>query len=626
MSARDPSPQEPTPAAVDPALFRQVFPRPRVCRSARAAAAVVAGCLVLLLTACGQALPRRLAVLPTAPLPSGGGAPAPAQGSSAPPMGWNSWNAFGFAVNAATVEAQARALVTSGMAAAGYDYVVLDGGWAAPTRDTQGNLRPDPVKFPQGIAAVASYVHSLGLKFGIHQAAGMTDCQGRTPGTQSAPGGAMQDASLFASWGVDFIKYDLCRYRFPAGTTPGAPDLVGISVLRGDQAVGSYWAASAINTLSGGARVAACAACPTGEDVTAIGIEDGALRFNDVIAPVSGEYTLVIRYVHVDSSSSPMYWNYRWHRMTLLSVDGGSPQAIYYPVPLNASGQITGWGTLGTETTEVHLQEGPNSLIFSDPHSFEDVVRSVYQQMAEAIAATGRPMVLSVSEYGVSRPWLWAPGMAQMWRTTDDVAAVWSGPIRRGYRGRGRVSIMAALDQQVGLAPYTRPGGANDPDMLQVGNGDLSLAEDQAMFSLWAILRAPLFAGNDLVDMSPQVRDILTNTEVIAVDQDPLAAEGIRIVDTADEQIWVRPLASGARAVVLFNTSDHPETITVAVPALGLPSAAWYAVRDLWAHATWTTTRDISASVPAHGVAMYRVWASGPKGRIGSLETVLGAP
>src|SRR5579884_3589373 len=344
--------------------------------------------LALLLGAALQPASGALAARPVlrplrAPTPSPATVPVEARDET-PPMGWNSWNAFGPDIDAALIEAEARALVTSGLREAGYDTVVVDGGWGLPGRDAHGDLQPDPAKFPEGIAAVAAYVHRLGLRFGIHQAVGMTDCPGRMPGTQSAPGGELQDASTFAAWGVDFIKYDLCHYRFPPGTTPGAPDLAEIAVERGNALIGRYEAASPANLLRGGARIGACPRCPGGHDVTGIGLEGGSLQIDGVTAPSPGPYRLVIRYVNVDHSSAPVFLPLRRRRMALLSVDGGPPIPTWYPVPTTPEGLVTGWGTLGSLDVQVRLRAGTNSLTFSDPGSFEEVIRAAYQRMADA--------------------------------------------------------------------------------------------------------------------------------------------------------------------------------------------------------------------------------------------------
>jgi alpha-galactosidase len=525
-------------------------------------------------------------------------------------MGWNSWNAFGPGVNEALIEAEAQALVSSGLRAAGYEYVVLDGGWALPTRDARGNLQADPVRFPHGIGALAAYVHRLGLRFGIHQAVGMTDCAGRSPGTQSAPGGAQQDANAFAAWGVDFVKYDLCRYRFPPGTTPGAPDLVSVTVLQEGRVVGRYRAAAAGNLLTGAARLTSCSPCPGGQAVTGIGLGGGTVQLRGVNVPSPGLYTLNVVYVNVDHSAAMIHSPLRRRRMALLSVNGEPPLVTWYPVPAAQAGVVSGWNTLGSVSVPIMLRAGANTLTFSDPHSIEEVVREAYERMARAIAHTGRPMLLSICEYGMTRPWLWASGIGQMWRITSDVDDLWSGRRPRDDHRHGAISILAALGAEQGLSAYSRPGGWNDPDMLQVGNQATTPTEDRAMFSLWSVLAAPLMAGNDLSRMGPETRRILLNREVIAVDQDRLGAGGVRIVDAPSEQVWVKPLSDGSRAVVLLNTSSRPAHLSVQVRRLGLVPEPVYVVRDLWLHRTSISTGELASKVPAHGVAMFRVWAA----------------
>jgi alpha-galactosidase len=138
--------------------------------------------------------------------------------AATPPMGWLSWGAFKKNIDGDLIRAQADAMVELGLLDAGYEYLVVDGGWRAAERDENGDMQADPEAFPEGIASLAEDIHDRGLKFGLHQGVGMTDCAGETPGTQSAPGGELQDAARFADWGVDYLKYDMCggsRYDYP---------------------------------------------------------------------------------------------------------------------------------------------------------------------------------------------------------------------------------------------------------------------------------------------------------------------------------------------------------------------------------------------------------------------------
>ena len=176
---------------------------------------------------------------------------------------------------------------------------------------------------------------------------------------------------------------------------------------------------------------------------------------------------------------------------------------------------------------------------------------AAYDKMGKALKATGRPIVYSFCQYGWDSVWEWAPALGgNLWRTTGDIQASWS-------------SIYDILSEQAGLVSYAGPGHWNDPDMLEVGNGKLSLAENRTHFSMWAMLAAPLLAGNDLPNMKPEIKDILTNRDVIAIDQDPLGHEARHIYSKGEVEVWARELKGGAKAIAILNVgsdvySTHP--------------------------------------------------------------------
>jgi alpha-galactosidase len=358
-------------------------------------------------------------------------------------MGWNGYNHFGLRVTAATVEAAAHALVTSGMAAAGYTYVNLDGGWDQPQRNARGALQSDPAKFPNGIRPVADYIHSLGLKFGIYTSAGTVNCARTSAGSYDH---YRQDAATFASWGVDYVKLDWC------------------------------------------------------------------------------------------------YIPYRHFRgMT-------------------------------------HAQ----------------VSQMLATQMSDALAATGRPIVYDINDTTSDRVWSAAQRHANLWRTTADIRDTYTGMVRNFTRDVGHYSEAG-------------PGHWNDPDMLEVGNGGMSIAEYQTQFSLWAEMAAPLIAGNDLTAMPPAIKSILANRAVIAVDQDPSGRQGYPVLKSGGLWVLTKPLANGQRAVVLFNQTNATAAITTSASRIGLGGASWYTLLNLWTGATTRTTGAITALMPPHGVVMYRV-------------------
>ena len=217
-----------------------------------------------------------------------------------------------------------------------------------------------------------------------------------------------------------------------------------------------------------------------------------------------------------------------------------------------------------------------------------------YAKFRDALAKAGRPIVFSICEWGSNQPWEWGPRTGNLWRTTGDIGDRWA-------------SMIAILDLSSQHGHAASPGAWNDPDMLEVGNGGMTDDEYRAHFSLWAVIAAPLMAGNDVRTMTAVTRDMLTNKEVIAVDQDSLGVQGMLVQEPApDLQVWSKPLADGSRAVVLLNRSGLQTVITASWRALGLRGSA--RVRDLWTHSDAGAMTDrFNATVPAHGVVMIRI-------------------
>ena len=373
--------------------------------------------------------------------------------AATPPMGWNTWNTFSCDINENLVRGAADAMVSSGMKAAGYEYVNIDDCWMNG-RDAQGNLRWNADKFPSGIPALAEYIHKKGLKIGIYETPNTTTCGGIYQGLpRSVAVGSLgheeQDARAFASWGIDYLKYDLCQGKRSS-----------FAVMR------------------------------------------DALRATA--------------------------------RSIVYSINPGN---------------------------------GPSDLC--PPN------------------ATGSPG---------SKCSLDLPQIANLWRIGFDINASWG-------------SVTSLIDQDAPLARYAGPGHWNDPDMLEVGRG-MTAVEDRAHFSMWAILAAPLLAGNDIRTMSAATQAILTNPEVIAVDQDALGVQG-SVVATPERglQIWSKELSeSNTRAVALLNRSASAATMTVTFAQLGLPVSN-VLVRDLWEHKDLGTftERYTASDVPSNGVVMLRI-------------------
>jgi alpha-galactosidase len=217
-----------------------------------------------------------------------------------------------------------------------------------------------------------------------------------------------------------------------------------------------------------------------------------------------------------------------------------------------------------------------------------------YVTMRDALRNTGRPIVYSLCQYGEDAVWGWGTTVGgNLWRTTGDITDKYARMAEIGFG-------------QAGLAQFAGPGHWNDPDMLEVGNGGMSVDEYRTHMSLWAILAAPLLAGNDLATMTPETVALLTNREVIAVDQDAAGKQGDRLSAEGPIEIWVRPLADGSKAVGVFNRHPKPLTARVDLKKLGFGGAV--KTRDLW------QAKDIGAigtsyavTIPGHGVLFLRV-------------------
>src|SRR6266536_1775856 len=224
----------------------------------------------------------------------------------------------------------------------------------------------------------------------------------------------------------------------------------------------------------------------------------------------------------------------------------------------------------------------------------DEEMPAIYQKMGEALRKSGRPIVYSLCQYGRLDVWKWGADVGgNLWRTTGDIRDTWDSMTRIGFG-------------QNELAQWARPGHWNDPDMLEIGNGGMSETEYKTHMSLWAILAAPMLAGNDLRNMSPAILAILTNREVSGVNQDKEGKQGSRISKTGDQETWARPLAGGARAVAIFNRATEPATLTIPWVDLGITGKAQ--VRDLWEHkAIEVQGPTFSVTVPGHGVVMLRV-------------------
>eukprot|EP01018_Ginkgo_biloba_P022373 Gb_07118 [translate_table: standard] len=217
-----------------------------------------------------------------------------------------------------------------------------------------------------------------------------------------------------------------------------------------------------------------------------------------------------------------------------------------------------------------------------------------YPKMRDALLKTGRPIFYSLCEWGVDDPATWAPNVGNSWRTTLDIENKWE-------------SVTSRADQNNKWAEYAGPGGWNDPDMLEVGNGNMSVEESRSHFSIWALMKAPLLIGCDVRSLNNKTLKILSNEEVIAVNQDQLGIQGSKVSQQGDLEVWAGPLSNNRIALILWNRGWSRATITAKWKQFGLHSSVPVKVRNLWRHRDLAANHkgSLTASVKPHACKMY---------------------
>jgi alpha-galactosidase len=372
-----------------------------------------------------------------------------------PPMGWNSWNTFATNIDEKLVKETADIMVSSGMAAAGYNYIVLDDGWMTKERDANGDLVPDPAKFPNGMKAVVDYVHSKGLKFGLYNCAGTQTCAGY-PGTR---GYEYQDARFYAKLEIDFLKYDWCNTK-------------GIT----------------------------------------------------------------------------------------------APEA--------------------------------------------------YTTMSNALKTAGRPIVFSLCEWGDNQPWEWGKPVGNLWRISGDIYPCFDCEFKHPENWSSW-GFMKIAEMRKDIRKYSGPDHWNDFDMMEVGN-EMNGTEDKAHFAIWCMLSSPLVAGNDFRKMSKETLAILTNKELIAVDQDKLGIQGFKYSAEDGLEVWVKPLSDGNWAVTFLNRSDVARKINFDWKKHIIKDADFgyqadfsktvFKIKDLWKNKeAGNTKKNFVADLASHDVITLRL-------------------
>ena len=495
-----------------------------------------------------------------------------------PPMGWSSWNIFRHQIDENVILQIAKAVKESGLADAGYIYINLDDCWQSSMRDENGRLQGDLTTFPHGIKWLVEQVNNMGLKLGIYSSNGTLTCEDLPASLYNE----RIDAETFAEWGVEYFKYDYCHHVL---IPTDAPYIDSISI-GGDSIDGELVFPAKDAVLKGEARVI------TEKDgksyVKGICSGMGTIQFNNVIVSEDGEYilTLVMRKNTCDG------------QFCVVTVNGTDKYDFLIA-------EQKAFSREGRRQIKINLKAGVNTISITNPvGSPMDSAAMQYENMgkelkratkkfAEENNCEEKKILYSICEWGQNQPWKWGGKAGNIWRTTPDIRPTWT-------------SVVGIYEVNVRLSKYARPGAFNDPDMLEVGNGKLTFEENKSHFTLWAMMAAPLILGNDIrdfikadgtVDTDNKILEILTNKDVIAIDQDKLGIQCSRVKTNGFIDILVKPKMN-------YSVADLHNIVNVA-----LSKSDKYLCKELWDKTETVVTDTISAEVESHGVKVFRVSA-----------------
>ena len=514
-----------------------------------------------------------------------------------PPMGWSSWNLFRHRIDENVFLTMAKAMRDSGLADAGYIYVNMDDCWQSSMRDESGKMQGDLTAFPHGIKWLAQEVNKLGLKLGIYSSNGTLTCEDLPASLYNE----RIDAETFAEWGIEYFKYDYCHHILIPTDAPYIDSITigGHSlenelefpakdaVLKGD--------AKVINEENGKSFVKGLCS----------GL--GTIEFNNVEVNEDGEYVLTI----------VMRKNTCKGQFCVVTVNGKDEYDFLIA-------EQKAFSREGRRQIMVNLKAGVNTISITNPvGSAMDSAARQYEKMGYELARATKKyaeennceekkILYSICEWGWNQPWKWGGKAGNIWRTTGDIQPYWA-------------SIVGIYEFNVKLDKYARPGAFNDPDMLEVGNGKLTYDENKSHFTLWSMMAAPLILGNDVrefikedgtVDKDNKILQILTNKDVIAVDQDKLGIQCKRIKTNLLQDILVKPLENNEVAVCFFNKGKSNAFMTCNMADIHnvinvtLPKAESYKCVELWDKTEEIITDKLSTTVVPHGVKVFRIYAN----------------
>lgn len=516
-----------------------------------------------------------------------------------PPMGWASWNLFRNRINETLIEDIAKAMRDSGLADCGYTYVNVDDCWMSSTRDANGRLQGDLATFPSGIKALVEKVNVLGLKLGIYTSNGTLTCED----LPSSLYHERTDAETFAEWGIEYFKYDFC-HNIPIPTN--APEISTVTLTKPGASEGITLYAEDAELRGNAMLLTDPKMADTGRYVTGLESGGGSMYFSNIDIPENGNYALTLglhkaglkdKYLEIVINDTDVY----------SLIEPGTK----------------GFSHDGRNQITITLKKGLNSFKFHNPvASRMDSAAKQYRNMgkelqratklvAEKEGREEKPICFSICEWGWNKPWIWGHTAGNLWRTTPDIKPTW-------------ISIIGIYEATVRLYKHAGPGNWNDPDMLEVGNGNLTDDENKAHFSLWCMLAAPLILGNDLrqfilpdgsIDKDNKVLKIVSNKAAIAINQDKLGIQCRKVKTNGLCDVLVKPLENNEIAICFLNKGPIEMEISCNMQDIVkesfaiLPRSYKYEVYDIWDDKKFEIRDSLSSKVAPHSVKLYRIKA-----------------
>ncbi|MDE6302258.1 MAG: alpha-galactosidase, partial [Clostridia bacterium] len=495
------------------------------------------------------------------------------------------WNTFKNLIDEKMILEMAHAMKDNGLIDAGYNRLNLDDNWQSSMRDEHGDLQGDLETFPHGIQWLVDEVNKLGLKLGAYTSNGTLTCED----LPASLGREKADAYTLAKWGIEYFKYDFCHN---SPISQYAPLIYSISISRPDGQSTEYSAHNAV--LHGLARFMHDSTLPTRSYVSGLDSNYGDITYNNIEVDEDGEYVLTINIKKFG----------RYEKYLVAKVNDGKEYEIDFPSQKkhNNTARFQTIVTLKAGKNKIKLYNPITCKADSEMYQYRRMGIALKEATARVAAERGtavKPITYSICEWGMGRPYNWGAKAGNLWRTTPDIRPWWFW-------------IKMIYNHTVKLHNYSSAGHFNDPDMLEVGNGKLTYNQNVSHFSLWCMMNSPLILGNDLRVMSKQVKEIVTNKNLIAINQDPLCKQAKR-VKRGTVDVLAKPLADGSTAICFFNKSSHSASKKYDLNKLcddkyvAMQKHEKYTVINQWTDKASTTEGKMSVKLKKHQSAVYIV-------------------